>query len=229
MTDDFFASASTNGHEETRMGMQRVAFAAVLWNSVGEYSPRRSPANQRPRGLSDSTCLGNTQEAKPIFLFELPATGDTLQPEKSVFWHIPCKRRREMQKQRKLLRIAAAFVAVLAVTAFQATALADVIFDNTGDVVGGSITTNGTQLGDQVTAAGTARTVTEVDLGFTDTGTPTTADLQAFLYANDDGRLRPPGTLFVVQPPWKPASASIRPTFLLHSTSRRSLYPIRLP
>ncbi len=59
-----------------------------------------------------------------------------------------------MQKQRQLLRIAIPYVAVLALAAFQATALADVIFDNTPNETAGSTTTNGTQLGNQVTAAG---------------------------------------------------------------------------
>ena len=86
--------------------------------------------------------------------------------------------------------LAAAFVAV----SVQA-ASADVIFDNTAPGDQGITQTGFPQLGGEVTAAaGTSRTVTELDLGFTSQGLPGTADLQAFLYAND-GAGGAPGTL----------------------------------
>jgi hypothetical protein len=86
--------------------------------------------------------------------------------------------------------------ATLAAVSFRtAGASADTIFDNTVAGNQGITTTSAPQLGDEVTAApGTARTVTELDLGFTSQGVPQTADLQAFLYAND-GAGGAPGTL----------------------------------
>jgi hypothetical protein len=84
------------------------------------------------------------------------------------------------------VRIRSIWAAVLAAASFQATALADVIFDNSSGAGTGITTTSFPQLGGEVTAAqGTSRTVTELDLGFTSQGLPATADLQAFLYAND--------------------------------------------
>ena len=89
---------------------------------------------------------------------------------------------------------------ILAVVAgaawFQAAALAGVIFDNSSPGNHGITVTGAPQLGGEVTAAlGTPRVVTELDLGFT-TGNvgAATADLQAFLYAND-GSGGSPGTL----------------------------------
>jgi hypothetical protein len=86
--------------------------------------------------------------------------------------------------------------AVLATAALQSTASAGVIiFDNTSGAVLGITTTDAPQIGNEVTAApGTPRTVTELDIGFTSQGVAATADLQAFLYAND-GSSGSPGTL----------------------------------
>jgi hypothetical protein len=93
------------------------------------------------------------------------------------------------------VRIRSIWAAVLAAASFQATALADVIFDNSSGAGTGITTTIFPQLGGEVTAApGTSRTVTELDLGFTSQGLPATTDLQAFLYAND-GSGGSPGTL----------------------------------
>jgi len=84
--------------------------------------------------------------------------------------------------------------AVAAAAWFQATAFATVIFDNTIGSGHGITTTGFPLLGGQVTAApGTPRTVIELDIGFTYDVVPATADLQAFLYANDGGGL--PGAL----------------------------------
>jgi hypothetical protein len=94
------------------------------------------------------------------------------------------------------MRVRTLVAAALAATALHAgVASADVAFDNTAAGTQGITTTTLPQLGDEVTAApGTARAVTELDLGFTSQGVPLTADLQAFLYAND-GPGGAPGTL----------------------------------
>jgi hypothetical protein len=86
--------------------------------------------------------------------------------------------------------------ATLAAVSFRtAGASADTIFDNTVSGNQGITTTGAPQLGDEVTAApGTGRAVTELDIGFTSQGISLTADLQAFLYAND-GAGGSPGTL----------------------------------
>ena len=87
-----------------------------------------------------------------------------------------------------------AFVFVAALSC-QATASADLIFDNTVGGNQGITTTSAPQIGDEVTAAaGTSRSVTELDIAYTSQGVPVTANLQAFLYAND-GPGGAPGTL----------------------------------
>ena len=93
-----------------------------------------------------------------------------------------------------VMRIRLVLAAVLAVALSQTTASAVVIFDNSNTTDNGITTTGAPQLGGEVTAAGTARTVTELDLGFTSQGIPASADIQAFLYAND-GVNGAPGTL----------------------------------
>jgi PEP-CTERM motif len=94
-----------------------------------------------------------------------------------------------------LLRIRSIVAAVLCLASLQATAWADIIFDNTTTGNQGITTTSAAQLGDEVTAVpGTSRTVTELDIGFTSQGVSATADLQAFIYAND-GTGGAPGTL----------------------------------
>ena len=92
------------------------------------------------------------------------------------------------------LPIRSFFAAALVAVCSCPSASAGSIFDNTGNATGGSTTTSGAQLGDEVTAAGTDRSVTEVEIGFKATGQAATADLQAFLYAND-GSGGAPGTL----------------------------------
>ncbi len=93
------------------------------------------------------------------------------------------------------LRIPRVLAAILAAVSLQATAMADLIFDNSNSGNHGITTTSSPQLGGEVTAeAGTSRAVTELDLGFTSQGVSATANLQAFLYAND-GSGGAPGTL----------------------------------
>jgi hypothetical protein len=95
-----------------------------------------------------------------------------------------------------LMRVRTLVAAALAATALHAgAASADVAFDNTAPGNQGITTTGSPQLGAEVTAApGTARAVTELDMGFTSQGISLTANLQAFLYAND-GPGGAPGTL----------------------------------
>lgn len=83
--------------------------------------------------------------------------------------------------------------AALAVALAAHAATADVIYDNT---TSGSQTRSFTQLqiGDEVQAAGTLRTVTELHIGVSMQGQAGTADLQPRLYAND-GLNGLPGTL----------------------------------
>jgi hypothetical protein len=92
------------------------------------------------------------------------------------------------------IRIRLILAAVVAAVSFQPTASAGVIFDNSTTGNQGITTTSASQLGDEVTAAGTLRTVTALDIGFTSQGVAATADLQAFIYAND-GSGGAPGTL----------------------------------
>jgi hypothetical protein len=74
-------------------------------------------------------------------------------------------------------------------------ARADVIYDNTSTAFTGSRTFTALQIGDEVTAGGTGRTVTELDSGVNSQNQAATAStLQAFLYAND-GTGGAPGTL----------------------------------
>lgn len=81
----------------------------------------------------------------------------------------------------------------LALGATLAPALGDVIFENTTTPTGARSFTQ-LQIGDEVQAEGTERTVTELHIGITMQGQVGTADLQPRLYANDgtDGK---PGTL----------------------------------
>ena len=92
-------------------------------------------------------------------------------------------------------RIWSILVAAVVMVGLPAVVSATIIFDNFPGP-GGITATGSPQLGDEVTAApGTPRVVTELDLGFTNGGgVPQTADLQAFLYAND-GSGGSPGTL----------------------------------
>jgi hypothetical protein len=92
-------------------------------------------------------------------------------------------------------RIWSILVAAVVMVGLPLVASARLIFDNfpgDGSIIGGG----SFQLGDEVRGVpGTARVVTELDLGFS-TGNvgPATANLQAFLYAND-GSGGSPGTL----------------------------------
>jgi hypothetical protein len=91
-------------------------------------------------------------------------------------------------------RIRPLLAAALLTASFSLSAPADVIFDDTANKRGGSTGTSSTQIGDQINAAGTARTVTELDIGYIGNSPAQTATLQAFLYAND-GPGGAPGTL----------------------------------
>jgi hypothetical protein len=93
-----------------------------------------------------------------------------------------------------LVRVRSLVGAIITAVSCQVAASADIIFDNTSPGDHGITTTAFPQLGGEVTAApGTARAVTEVDIGYTFQTSPGTADLQAFLYAND-GTAGAPGT-----------------------------------
>jgi hypothetical protein len=92
------------------------------------------------------------------------------------------------------LRIRLILASAVAAVSLQATASAGVLFDNSTTGNRGITTASSAQIGDEVIAAGTLRTVTALDIGFTSQGVAATADLQAFLYAND-GSGGAPGTL----------------------------------
>jgi hypothetical protein len=74
-------------------------------------------------------------------------------------------------------------------------ASADIIDDNSTNAFAGGRSFTALQIGDEVTAGGTARHVSELQIGVNSQGVPATASsLQAFLYAND-GTGGAPGTL----------------------------------
>jgi hypothetical protein len=79
-----------------------------------------------------------------------------------------------------------------------APASAEMIYDNSTTSLG-SLTFTALQVGNEVQAAGTARQVIELDIGVNQQGTAGTADLQAFLYAND-GAGGQPGTQLWASP-----------------------------
>jgi hypothetical protein len=96
-----------------------------------------------------------------------------------------------------LLRLRSIAVVFVAAVSFQASASADLIFDNTIASANTDVVTNPfPQFGGEVTAAaGTSRVVTELDISFNTQGNSVVfADLQAILYAND-GPVGLPGTL----------------------------------
>ena len=68
------------------------------------------------------------------------------------------------------VRIGSILGAVVAGMAFQATAFGGIVFDNSVSNNQGITTASLPQLGDEVTAAGTLRTVTELDIGVTSQG-----------------------------------------------------------
>jgi len=72
-------------------------------------------------------------------------------------------------------------------------ALAALIFNNTTFPVG-TTTFTALQIGDEVQVSGSALNVTDLEIGVSEQGIAGTADLQAFLYAND-GAGGAPGTL----------------------------------
>ncbi len=84
-------------------------------------------------------------------------------------------------------------MAVLAVGVLAAPATADVIYDNT-TTFKNAIAFDVAQLGNEVQAAGSARYVDDLQIGVNAQGSPGTANLQAFLYAND-GSGGAPGTM----------------------------------
>jgi hypothetical protein len=73
-------------------------------------------------------------------------------------------------------------------------ARAELIYDNTTTRLGTSLLFSALQMGDEVQAAGTARLVSELQVGVSQQGTAGTADLRARLYAND-GPAGQPGSL----------------------------------
>jgi hypothetical protein len=73
-------------------------------------------------------------------------------------------------------------------------ARAEIIYDNTTTRFGTSLLFSALQIGDEVQAAGTARLVSELQIGVSQQGVAGTADLQARLYAND-GPGGQPGSL----------------------------------
>ena len=84
-------------------------------------------------------------------------------------------------------------IALLLCAAALSDADAGVIFDNTTTPTG-SRSFTGLQIGDEVNAAGSDRSVSLLEIGVTQQGMAGTADLQAFLYAND-GAGGQPGTM----------------------------------
>jgi hypothetical protein len=100
------------------------------------------------------------------------------------------------------IRIGSILGAFVAVIAFQATAVGGVIFDNSVSGNQGITTSSNPQIGNEVTPAGSLRAVTELDIGVTSQGAPSTANIQVFIYAND-GAGGAPGTLL-----WKSAVQS---------------------
>src|SRR5689334_5652276 len=75
-----------------------------------------------------------------------------------------------------------------------ASATPILIFDNTGSGFTGAVSGTQQEIGIEITAAGTARDVTLLEIGVNNQLVPFTAELEARLYANDgvDGQ---PGTL----------------------------------
>jgi hypothetical protein len=91
-------------------------------------------------------------------------------------------------------RLSAFLVVVITAAILPAGSRAGVIFSNSPGS-GGTTSTSAAQLGEEVTGPpNTSRTVTQLLIGYTDNGIPATANLQAFLYAND-GAGGAPGTL----------------------------------
>jgi hypothetical protein len=73
---------------------------------------------------------------------------------------------------------------LLAFGAVHAPASATLIYDNTTSFLG-PISFTALQIGDEVQVSGSALNVTELDIGVNQQGVAGTANLQAFLYAND--------------------------------------------
>jgi hypothetical protein len=94
-----------------------------------------------------------------------------------------------------MIRLALSLFGLALLFISPAQANAAIIFDSTITGTNHAIeVTSDPQFCNEVTAAGTARTVTELDIGFTSQGFQATANFQAFLYAND-GAGGTPGTL----------------------------------
>ncbi|MHC4745008.1 MAG: PEP-CTERM sorting domain-containing protein [Planctomycetota bacterium] len=84
-------------------------------------------------------------------------------------------------------------VSVILLVSFAASASGAVVYDNSSEYLGVHAGT-AQQLGDEITLAGTERTVTELHIGVNLQGYGGTADFQAWLYAND-GPGGEPGTM----------------------------------
>ena len=93
-----------------------------------------------------------------------------------------------MKTHRKIL-----FATLLVMGLFRSSASADLIFDNTATPLG-SRSFTALPIGNEVQVSGSALTVTNLEIGVNQQGVSGTADLQAFLYAND-GTSGQPGTL----------------------------------
>jgi hypothetical protein len=92
-----------------------------------------------------------------------------------------------------IIRFRALFVALVIIGFTQASAAAGVIFDNTTTPLG-SISFTALPIGNEVSVSGAALSVTDLEIGVNQQGVAGTANLQAFLYAND-GLGGEPGTL----------------------------------
>jgi hypothetical protein len=90
---------------------------------------------------------------------------------------------------------------------------ADIIYDNTSTSYTGSTSFSAEPQGDEVQAGGTARFVTQLQIGVYSQMVAETADVQAFLYAND-GSGGAPGTL-LWQSPVKPVHLTGSPNDLV--------------
>jgi hypothetical protein len=93
----------------------------------------------------------------------------------------------------RLALVSAAAVLLTALT--PSASQADLIYDNTTTAFTGNWASTALQIGNEITAGGTARSVAQLEIGLWSQREPATlSTLQAFLYAND-GAGGAPGTL----------------------------------
>jgi hypothetical protein len=86
-----------------------------------------------------------------------------------------------------------ASISAILLMAFSHLASAAIVYENSSNFLGPRSFTSG-QLGDEITLAGTERTVIELHIGVSMQGHSGTADFQAWIYAND-GPGGEPGTM----------------------------------